>query len=258
MKLYVINLDRSKDRLEHISKIFKDENLNFNRVSAVDGRALEEDEFQRLTTKRNWPKALTRTEVGCFLSHRKCLQLIAEGNDPYGAIFEDDIALSPNAAVFLKNWDWIPENTDIVKIDTAQTPCVVGPISKTLEKGYHLAPLLNKHYCTGGYIISKSAAQKLYELTALVTAPIDEIYFNPECAIMPLLHIEQMVPAITVQLGLISTIRAPKDLNKKHIPSDRSFLQKITREWQRFEKKTFWPWRMKMFHGCSWGKIPFN
>lgn len=258
MKLYIINLDRSKDRLEHISKVFKDKNLDFIRVSAVDGRALPEQEFQQLTAVRNWPKPLTQTEVGCFLSHRQCLRLIAEGNDSYGAVFEDDIDLSPNAALFLKDWSWIPENADIVKIDTAQMLCVVGPKSKTLEKNYHLAPLLNKHYCTGGYIISKAAAKKLYDLTALATAPIDEIYFNPECGIMQSLHIEQMVPAIAVQISLVSTIRAPKNPDEKHIPSNRSLLQKLVREWNRFEKKYFWPWRMKMFHGCTWAVVPFK
>ncbi|MHC5306353.1 glycosyltransferase family 25 protein [Bartonella sp. LJL80] len=257
MKHYVINLDRSKDRLEHVEAAFQQAGLDFLRVSAVDGRALPDEDFERLTRIRNWSKPLTRTEVGCFLSHLACLKLIAEGDDPYGAIFEDDINLSPNAALFLKDWKWIPKGCDIVKIDTAETVCVLGRFDTTLQQNYRLAPLISKHYCAGGYIVSKACARYLYESNQQVTAPIDEIYFNPECGVLQTMKVEQMVPAIVVQAGLVSTIRAPMQ-KKKHKSSNRSLAQKLGREVIRLEKRYLYPLRMKIFRGYFWGVVPFK
>ncbi|EJF91185.1 glycosyltransferase family 25 protein [Bartonella tamiae] len=265
MKLYVINLDRSKDRLEFVKKAFNSAGLDFIRVSAVDGKKIPEDEFLRLTKVRNWSKKLTYTEVGCFLSHLECLRLIAEGDEPYGAIFEDDIKLSPHASTFLKDWHWIPENTDIVKIDTAEIVCVLGRFSKTLSNNYKLAPLISKHYCAGGYIVSKDCAKYLYETNQQVSAPIDEIYFNPECGFLQTMNVQQMMPAIVIQAGLVSTIRDPKieihdkKLKKKnHKPSNRPLWVKIIREIARFDRRYIYPWRMKISCGYYWGIVPFK
>lgn len=256
MKLYVINLERSKDRLEHITTVFHQCGLEFERIPAVDGRALPQDKFKNLTSVRDWPFELTHTEVGCFLSHRKCLRLIAEGDDAYGAVFEDDIILSPNAALFLKDWSWIPAGADIVKIDTAEIKCLTGPVSAELSADYRLAPLLSKHYCAGGYIISKACAGRLYDLTEYATAPIDEIYFNPDCSVLQTLNVQQMIPAPVIQAGLTSTIRSAE---KK--PRERSRLplhKKIVLEIKRFNRKHLNNIRQHFFSRKRWGKIPFK
>ena len=144
MKRYVINLDRSEERLIHIKSIFTKQGLDFTRVKAVDGHSLSEEQFDKLTRIRKWPKKLTRAEVGCFLSHLECWRLIAEGDDPYGAVFEDDIKLSTHAHQFLKNADWVPEGCDIVKLDTAQIVCVLKKFDTELADNYKLGRLYPK------------------------------------------------------------------------------------------------------------------
>lgn len=42
-----------------------------------------------------YPFAMGPGEVGCFLSHRKCWQDIADGPDPYVLIAEDDLVIDP-------------------------------------------------------------------------------------------------------------------------------------------------------------------
>jgi len=257
MKLYVINLDCSKDRLEHITAVFHERGLDFERVPAVDGRILPEEVFRRLASNRNWPLELTRTEVGCFLSHRECLRLVAEANDAYGAIFEDDIILSPNAPLFLKDWSWIPADIDIVKIDTAEISCLTGRVSAKLKANYRLAPLISKHYCAAGYIVSKSCARHLYELTEHTTAPIDEIYFNPDCHVLQTLNVQQMIPAPVMQAGLISTIR--NNVEKKiRQPSRLPLTRKMKREIERINKKHLRNMRIYLFSRKRWGKITFK
>lgn len=258
MNRYVINLDRSTERLNHIKSVFHNAGLDFIRIAAVDGRALPQEEFERLTHIRNWPKKLTKTEVGCFLSHLECLRLISEGNDPYGAVFEDDIKLSSYAGLFLNNWQWIPEGCDIVKLDTAQTVCVLGKFNTSLPEGYKLAPLITKHFCAGGYVISKSCAKRLYDENQLVTAPIDEIYFNPACGIMQSLKVEQLFPAIVVQVGLASTIRSDEKLHQNSKRFKKFTFQKMRREFSRFKNRYLIPFCLKTFRGFFWGIVPFR
>ncbi|PWW04306.1 glycosyl transferase family 25 [Hoeflea marina] len=44
----------------------------------------------------------TPTEVACFLSHRRTWSMIADGDDPLGAVFEDDIHCAPDLKEFLQ------------------------------------------------------------------------------------------------------------------------------------------------------------
>lgn len=258
MKRYIINLDRSKDRLTYIKSVFTKVGLSYTRVSAVEGRALPQDEYEQLTRVCNWTQRLTKAEVGCFLSHRECWRLIGEGDDPYGAVFEDDIKFSPHANLFMKTWDWIPDGCDIVKLDTAQINCVLKNFDTQLPENYKLARLLTKHYCSGGYIISKSCAKRLFDENKMAIAPVDEILFNPACGVFQSLKIEQMFPAIVMQVGLDSTIHSERKKIKKDKPSRRPFLQKIAREFNRFKKRYLIPWFLKTFRGCFWGIVPFK
>jgi len=260
IKCYVINLDRSKDRLTHMNRVFNQQGLTFERVRAVRGEDLSEEKFNHLTSKHHWLYPLTPNEVGCFLSHRECLRQIAAGSEPWGAIFEDDITLSPNIHLFLRHVDWIPEGTDIVKLDTGKINCAVKqPVFINMggvSTHYQLAQLVSKHYCAGGYIVSKQCAKKLYELTEYVTAPIDEIYFNPNYGLPRQLNVQQMIPALVVQQGNIeSTIEEHRKTMKKKY---RPLKLRLQREIQRaYRKHLLLPWLARV-RGCRVGKIPFK
>jgi len=258
LRLYVINLDRSPDRLAHITKVFAEIGLEFTRIPAIDGNKLSDEEFAHWTKERNWPKPLTRTEVGCFLSHCEALRLGIKQGDPYFAIFEDDILLAPKTEFFLRNDNWIKPDTDIVKLDTASIKCLLEPLQKTHLDAYRTGRLVSKHYCAGGYIVSHAAAVRLLQVTKQAFAPIDEIYFNPDCGILPTLTVQQLVPALVIQAGLTSTIR---DAPSPHAPKKRKqrpLSEKLKREIRRFyyhHLAIFW---RKWLRGYYWGKIPFG
>lgn len=97
MKIFVINLDRRPDRLQHITTVLKD--YDWSRMPAYDGRDVSLKEFRAggWHPDMNWrdpllKRSLTTTEIGCFISHYKCWVEIANSTEP-GIIFEDDIEL---------------------------------------------------------------------------------------------------------------------------------------------------------------------
>lgn len=92
-KTFLINLDKSVDRLERSASILKEHNILFERVSAVYGADLS---AQELSTAYDYQlpnayyKKLNVGEIGCYLSHRKVWQKIVDEQLDFAVILEDD------------------------------------------------------------------------------------------------------------------------------------------------------------------------
>lgn len=92
-KTFLINLDKSTDRLERSQAILAEQNIDFDRVSAVYGADLSQ---QQLAQAYNYQlphayyKKLNVGEIGCYLSHRKVWQEIVDQQLDFAVILEDD------------------------------------------------------------------------------------------------------------------------------------------------------------------------
>ncbi|MGO4450726.1 glycosyltransferase family 25 protein [Phyllobacterium sp. TAF24] len=253
MKCYLINMDRSTERLARMEKLFTELGIAFERVAAVDGRLITDAEMAELVWQRPDEPAMTRSEVGCYLSHRKCFELIAEGETDYAAIFEDDATLSPAIADWLQNSAWLPTDADIIKLET--TGCKVltdKPIHRSSD-GRVVARLLSTHNCTAGYIISKRCATRLWHETAYVTTGIDELLFNPDYGLFAELIVYQISPALCKQAMIQSTI------DRYEVPRARPFARIMREGIRPFRQAAEQMWRawIKMRYTQSWNRVPF-
>ncbi len=89
--IFLINLDRSPDRLAFMQEQFRKIGLTVERVSGVNGTAVPDylaDDFRG-------PNLLTPGEVGCYASHLVIAKTIIERGLPYGIVIEDDVLLEP-------------------------------------------------------------------------------------------------------------------------------------------------------------------
>lgn len=199
MKNLVINLDRSPDRLKHCHEQFGRLNLDFERVAAVDARGLSQSELDNIVLHKDWPKP-TNSEFACFMSHRKCWEILVAGTDEYAAIFEDDIILSDSAAEFLKNSDWVPADINLLRFETFKTKVYFKRWGNVSVKNWQLLRMLSFHAGTGGYLISRKLAADLLKLSSnYMPVPIDHFLFDPLCDGFSRTNIYQMSPAICVQ-----------------------------------------------------------
>lgn len=86
----VINLDRSPERLRSISQQLVAQDLHFERLPAVDGRKLAQEELSRLEAPYDAPekfvfrKALWPNEIACFLSHAACWERLVKSGCEWG------------------------------------------------------------------------------------------------------------------------------------------------------------------------------
>ncbi len=97
--IYVVNLDRSPERLQAIAEQLAQMGMSFKRVSGVDGKtsSLERELFSGRASLSNVPKqSLTREEIGCHLSHLKTFDEILASGVASAIILEDDLIISPS------------------------------------------------------------------------------------------------------------------------------------------------------------------
>lgn len=189
MKCMVINLDRSPDRLAHVTAEFAKIGVSFERIPAVD--ALHRPEFT--ATSPN----LTPTETACLMSHKVCWKIIADGDDAFGAIFEDDILLSEVAGPILSDDGWVPADADIVKLETYLKKTVIAMKRTSVGGPFSVARLYGFHIGSAGYILSKRAARDL--ITRSLDAPADHFIFDPSLPTSSSKAIYQLLPALCVQ-----------------------------------------------------------
>ncbi len=199
MKCLVINLDRSSERLAHVTAEFGRLGIAFERVAAVDARLRPDLAQTPLRVPRSLGWRLTDSEIACLMSHRRCWEIVAQGNDPYCAIFEDDVVLSDGAERLLGDAGWIPADADVVKLETFLKKTVVGQRCNLPVDGFSLSRLHSVHLGTAGYIVSRQAARDLLGETVDIGIPVDHIVFNPIFSVPAGRRIYQMVPALCLQ-----------------------------------------------------------
>ncbi len=95
---FVINLDRSPERLADIRADMAAAGIDVIRIPGVDGKAIPEAERSLLgyaplpaTTRQ----AAGAGEYGCYLSHLRAIEAIAAGPAEAGVVFEDDVRPDP-------------------------------------------------------------------------------------------------------------------------------------------------------------------
>lgn len=236
MKLYVINLDRATERMERMRQILDSQNLDWERLSAVDGRTLPAEEQARWSaTREDGSLILTPSEIGVLLSHRRFWKAVAECGVP-GAVVEDDIHLAPSARTWLTRSDWLPEDADIVKFETTGRKIAISRKAIRIGENFSLARLKSAHLGFAGYIVKPQAANQLLQATEHVGQAVDHIVFDHTSPLFHALNIYQTVPALCIQdqflpnseLGLGGEIERAWQREKKKSPR-----QKLVRELRR-------------------------
>ena len=217
---YVINLLRRKDRLKKITNHLNSLNISFNRFNAIDGQSVSKEILLKNMDVSGPLGELSDGDRACFQSHYRLWNLLSTRENRPVMVLEDDVILSKNAPNILKNLDWIPKDSQIIKIDRFGNNKHKILISKkfyNLNKDYKLHYLLSKHGGTGGYIITPKGIKTLLEMNTQVNVSVDHYLFNPNNSkIFHLLKPFQMVPSICEQQDNISDIQNSRLILRKN------------------------------------------
>ncbi|MCB8746895.1 glycosyltransferase family 25 protein [Rhodoferax sp. U2-2l] len=198
---YVINLDKDVARLEFFESNFKKLGLAFERVAAVDGRVVSDDEYQAFMKDRpRHNKDWARGQMGCFLSHYLVWQKVASGDQRFCAVFEDDIHISDDLAWILMNDAWIPDGVDIIRLETSTNRVRLTSQAILTQANRTAYGVQSTSWCAGGYLISRQAAQALLDLPWHTHEPADAMLYNfSDSPISTRFNILQFNPALCTQ-----------------------------------------------------------
>jgi glycosyl transferase, family 25 len=203
----LINLDRSPERLAFFSAQAERCGLVFERLSAVDGRVLSEEQRRAAVAERFEFQPLNAGEIGLFMSHRRAWQRIVDSGQAYGAVFEDDAVLSMALPAVLAGLERVAPAGDVFKLETTgRTVVLDNEVVSLAEGGHGLQRLRTWHGGTAAYAVSQAGAQRLLAGTAPLADPVDQVMFNPMSRLSSSLLIYQHVPALAMQKNILETV----------------------------------------------------
>lgn len=229
---YLINLDRSPERLAAMQARLAELGIECQRISAVDGATLTEDEFLQHTVENRYYKPIRRGEVGCYLSHLSALQAFVDSGARYALILEDDCLFdadfnaSLQAAIALRNGARDPLlQWDVLKLNRKRRRWVaLAPLTAShllVEYG------LSVPITTAAAVWTRVAAERFLRAYRGAARPIDCDLQHPwEFG----LNILALQPPPVTQGDVASTIGSRK--HPAHGP-----LAKLGYEWRRLGPK---------------------
>lgn len=172
--VFVINLDRSPDRLRAVRESAAPLGIDLIRIPAVDGARLPPDQplpVDRKTFERIHGKRILPGEIGCYLSHLKALETIARGDEPYAAIVEDDIRFNDDFSRDLQDLGRLA-GWDAVKLVNHRTRGFVphARLNDTTRIGRCMHGPCGS---AAAYAVTKTGAARLLDELGLMILPYD-------------------------------------------------------------------------------------
>ncbi len=174
---WVINLDRSPDRLASISDQLDRLGLAWTRQRAVDARAFTPEQQALLDVPayhRKHGKHPVPGELGCYLSHVEVMRAFLASDKDFALILEDDVQLGAELPAVLEALEQHPGRWDLVKLSAVHsgTPqCYLQLTPKT-----QLAVMLSR--CTGSsaYLLNRRGAEAFLAGLLPMQLPYDHVF----------------------------------------------------------------------------------
>lgn len=177
--VFLINLDRSKERLHKIKPLVEQLGFNVERIAAVDGSLLPDNIIKEKVNEKKYLKQMgefpKRGTVGCSLSHIKAWEKFLQSNSEFAIIFEDDISFDPQK--MKKIIEELIQNQHLWDVVTFEIHRKGNPLTlKKLKNQQELVVYLTEVTDAGAYILNRQAAKKLLAKTLPINMPIDLYY----------------------------------------------------------------------------------
>jgi glycosyl transferase family 25 len=197
--VFVINLKESVSRREHMKRELAKVQIPFTLIPAVSGKEVAETRGM-----------VSRNQTACALSHLHVLSLIAEGQEDFGAIFEDDIDVLPEARHFLETATLrLLPRFDVMQLFNCGTRSALSINLARIgaDHRYDICARSRPFMGTQALIYHKTAAQRIVRAMTEISAPIDELLFAKTRAFG--LRVVSVRPGVVDFTDFPSTIATP-------------------------------------------------
>lgn len=212
MNIYIINLEKDKERRLFQEKQFNELGLSYEFIEAT---TINDINLLYNNNKDDWQRPLRKVEVACYFSHQKLWQSVIQENKP-ALILEDDAMICKELSKIL-NFCSKLENIDHISLESVGRKKLLGNRAMIISSsGFKLSPLIIDRNGAGGYIIYPSGAKKLLEQEKKVGIALADAQISGCFK----LKSYQLEPACVVQMdqchkyGLQSPIKVNSNINQ--------------------------------------------
>ncbi|MFT6125146.1 MAG: glycosyl transferase family 25 [Shewanella sp.] len=150
--------------------------IEYQRISAVYGKDLHDIDIAKVydpqTNLQKYDKKLNLGEIGCYLSHVQCWQMIIEQQLDYALILEDDSILDPALMTVIQHINNLSADWDYIKLCHGRKPKGIVK-SIVLDERFSLSTCLKLPASTRGQCVSFAGAQKLLATAYPIARPVD-------------------------------------------------------------------------------------
>jgi len=188
---FVVNLATATQRREAMADLCERHGITPRWFDAVDGRIISADELPKHFASEIAARVygtMSRSEIGCALSHMEIYRLMVDQGIASAVIFEDDIDLAPDFATLLD------QGTGLSSMFSANDPVMVQLTH--VPRGYRFGArkigryaIVRPHggvWLTAGYFITLAAAKRILEGAYPVRTVADHwLYFQQEGHVKP-------------------------------------------------------------------------
>jgi GR25 family glycosyltransferase involved in LPS biosynthesis len=168
INVYLINLDRSSDKLANAIKNFHDVGLPFHRIAGVDGSTLDMANMEKFAVKKaieenEW---LTPGAIGAAISHYSAYKNLLNSEAEWGLVVEDDVEFSPDVVSVLNSAIRVVNKTDVFLLyfhgdEKSYSQCVNIKVDE--RHSFYAASTVWGNYSGGAYLIHRDVAQRLHD-----------------------------------------------------------------------------------------------
>ncbi len=206
-----INLDRVPERARFMEGQARKVGIDaqIDRIAATD--ALTEAPSDRYRPHGWGPRwELSRSEIACFESHRRCWQRLRDEGLSHAVILEDDVILSTRLPEAVAALCAAGPPADVVKLDGVRQMVRYGSRIPVGASEFGLRAILQTVHSAGCYLVSAAGADKLLAASASFCDHLDDFVFNPRAA----WSIAQIEPAVALQAVLAAGFHASGEVGQ--------------------------------------------
>jgi glycosyl transferase family 25 len=250
---YVVNLARSLDRREHITRELQKTSVDYEIVTAVDGRELDMTDAALIAPSFVATGIFPEGSAGCALSHLGIYRKIVEDGLHVALIVEDDAMLPPDLDKLAEEVGTHLSGAEValLSVDCPDPLKLSRQGTVRLSGGRQLAlPIdISQPRSTGAYLITREACERMIKLLLPIRVNADAWQFFYREGALDRLRCVAPLPVVK-SADLTSTIgsyalgsglraRLVEPLLQHRIPVLHQVLSyrrgRIYRQWSRME-----------------------